>query len=136
MQSYSELDSACICIDQKGVESAEHGQQGQGKDKASAHASWATQIVEIDASEHRVIIASSPLYAGAQWCLMRCPHHPCWRSTPARNLQVVWRALPRRCHPQFRDKNRRDIGKSQSQWTVYEMQTPGSPSRSTCPCRY
>jgi hypothetical protein len=34
--------------------------------------------------------------------------------------------LSGRFHPRFRDKNRRDIGKSQSQWTPYELETPGS----------
>eukprot|EP01047_Picozoa_sp_COSAG01_P048790 COSAG01_NODE_4778_length_4749_cov_231.390108_7_plen_97_part_00 len=38
-------------------------------------------------------------------------------------------ALSRRFRPQFRDKNRRDIGKSQSKWTAYKMKTPGSPPR-------
>eukprot|EP01047_Picozoa_sp_COSAG01_P020302 COSAG01_NODE_1152_length_11492_cov_12.314842_11_plen_169_part_00 len=38
-------------------------------------------------------------------------------------------ACPGRCHPQFRDKNRRDIGKSQSMWTdsKMKMETPGAP---------
>jgi hypothetical protein len=35
--------------------------------------------------------------------------------------------LPGRFHPQFRDKNRRDIGKSQSIWTDSKMETAGSP---------
>jgi hypothetical protein len=35
--------------------------------------------------------------------------------------------LPARFHPQFRDKNRRDIGKSQSKWTASKMETPRSP---------
>eukprot|EP01047_Picozoa_sp_COSAG01_P040879 COSAG01_NODE_3466_length_6056_cov_2.539198_8_plen_250_part_00 len=29
-------------------------------------------------------------------------------------------------HPQCRDKNRRDIGKSQSKWTAFQLETPGS----------
>jgi hypothetical protein len=32
--------------------------------------------------------------------------------------------LPRRFHSIFRDKNRRDIGKSQSKWTAHKMETP------------
>eukprot|EP01047_Picozoa_sp_COSAG01_P031339 COSAG01_NODE_2222_length_8137_cov_49.268972_1_plen_197_part_00 len=41
---------------------------------------------------------------------------------------LVWlgRVLPGRFHPQFRDKNRRDIGKSQPKWTASKMETPGS----------
>jgi hypothetical protein len=35
-------------------------------------------------------------------------------------------SLARRFHPQFRDKNRRDIGKSQSMWTDSKMETAGS----------
>jgi hypothetical protein len=35
-------------------------------------------------------------------------------------------ALSGRFHPQFRDRNRRDIGKSQSIWTNSKMETPGS----------
>jgi hypothetical protein len=46
-----------------------------------------------------------------------------------RQLQEV-RRLSGRFHPQFRDKNRRDIGKSQSKLTDSKMETPGSP-RST-----
>jgi hypothetical protein len=34
--------------------------------------------------------------------------------------------LARRFHPQFRDKNRRDIGKSQSVWTDSKMETARS----------
>jgi hypothetical protein len=34
--------------------------------------------------------------------------------------------LPGRFRPQFRDKNRRGIGKSQSKWTASKMETPGS----------
>jgi hypothetical protein len=37
--------------------------------------------------------------------------------------------LPGRFHPQFRDQNRRDIGKSQPKWTASKMDTPGSQSR-------
>eukprot|EP01047_Picozoa_sp_COSAG01_P069361 COSAG01_NODE_10245_length_2211_cov_2.952178_2_plen_104_part_00 len=40
---------------------------------------------------------------------------------------VEGRALPGRFRPQFRDKNRRDIGKSQSIWTDSKMETAGSP---------
>jgi hypothetical protein len=32
-------------------------------------------------------------------------------------------------HPQLRDKNGRDIGKSQSKWHACTLETPGSPSR-------
>jgi hypothetical protein len=47
-------------------------------------------------------------------------------------LLRVGQHLSRRAHPQFRDKNRRGTGKSQSKWTAYKMETPGSPgSRST-----
>eukprot|EP01047_Picozoa_sp_COSAG01_P061265 COSAG01_NODE_7628_length_3121_cov_51.317670_2_plen_91_part_00 len=35
-------------------------------------------------------------------------------------------SLPGRFQPQFRDKNRRDIGKSQSIWTDPKMETAGS----------
>jgi hypothetical protein len=35
-------------------------------------------------------------------------------------------SLPGRFHPQFRDKNRRDVGKSQSKWTASKTETPGS----------
>eukprot|EP01047_Picozoa_sp_COSAG01_P057858 COSAG01_NODE_6739_length_3521_cov_30.112800_3_plen_77_part_00 len=35
--------------------------------------------------------------------------------------------LPGGFHPQLRDQNRRDIGKSQSIWTGSKMETPGSP---------
>jgi hypothetical protein len=38
--------------------------------------------------------------------------------------------LARRFHPQFRDKNRRDIGKSQSTWTDSKIETARSPSSS------
>jgi hypothetical protein len=39
-----------------------------------------------------------------------------------------WRALPGRFHsPQFRDQNRRDIGKSQSIWTGSKMETARLP---------
>jgi hypothetical protein len=38
-------------------------------------------------------------------------------------------ALPGRFHPQFRNKNRRDTGQSQSKWTPSKMETPGSPRR-------
>jgi hypothetical protein len=31
-------------------------------------------------------------------------------------------------HAEFRDKNRRGIGNSQSKWTASEMETPGAPS--------
>jgi hypothetical protein len=31
-------------------------------------------------------------------------------------------ALPGRSHPHFLDKNRRDIGKSQSKWTAHTME--------------
>jgi hypothetical protein len=44
-------------------------------------------------------------------------------------------ALSGRFHPQFRDRNRRDIGKSQSIWTNSKMETPSSPPwarRSLC----
>jgi hypothetical protein len=41
--------------------------------------------------------------------------------------------LPGRFHPQFRDKNRRDIGKSQSIWTDSKMETPGSRGTWSCP---
>jgi hypothetical protein len=37
--------------------------------------------------------------------------------------------LPGRVHPQLRDQNRRDTGKSQSTWTDSKMETPGSPWR-------
>eukprot|EP01047_Picozoa_sp_COSAG01_P036357 COSAG01_NODE_2839_length_6992_cov_15.825040_3_plen_132_part_00 len=43
--------------------------------------------------------------------------------------------LSGRFHPQFRDRNRRDIGKSQSIWTNSKMETPSSPPwarRSLC----
>jgi hypothetical protein len=36
-------------------------------------------------------------------------------------------SLPGRFHPQIRDQNRRDIGKSQSIWTACKIETPGSP---------
>jgi hypothetical protein len=36
--------------------------------------------------------------------------------------------LPGRFHPQFREQNRRDIGKSQPEWTMSKMETPGSPA--------
>jgi hypothetical protein len=41
-----------------------------------------------------------------------------------------WADLPPggRFSPQFRDKNRRDIGKSQSMWTNSKMETPGPPA--------
>eukprot|EP01047_Picozoa_sp_COSAG01_P041465 COSAG01_NODE_3559_length_5935_cov_2.330535_7_plen_115_part_00 len=49
--------------------------------------------------------------------------------------------LSGRFHPQFLDENRRDIGKSQSRWAAYTMETPpGSlspgvpgPNRLLCP---
>eukprot|EP01047_Picozoa_sp_COSAG01_P038802 COSAG01_NODE_3166_length_6474_cov_287.238431_3_plen_82_part_00 len=37
--------------------------------------------------------------------------------------------LPGRFRPQFRDKNRRDTGKSQSIWTDSKMETAGSRAR-------
>jgi hypothetical protein len=43
--------------------------------------------------------------------------------------------LPRCFHAQFRDKNRRDIGKSQSKWAAFTMETPGSPRPRTTPGR-
>ena len=44
--------------------------------------------------------------------------------------------LARRFHPQFRDKNRRDIGKSQSVWTDFKMETARSQHalRRATPC--
>jgi hypothetical protein len=51
---------------------------------------------------------------------------------PARRRR--W-SLPGRFHPQLRDKNRRDIGKSQSKLTASKMETPGSPSRSSAATR-
>jgi hypothetical protein len=36
------------------------------------------------------------------------------------------KSLPGCSHPQLRDKNRGDIGKSQSKWTACKMETPGS----------
>jgi hypothetical protein len=38
-------------------------------------------------------------------------------------------ALSGRFHHQFRDKNRRGIGKSQSIWTDSKMETPGAQQR-------
>jgi hypothetical protein len=35
-------------------------------------------------------------------------------------------SLAGRFHPQLRDKNRGDIGKYQSKWTMYKKETPGS----------
>jgi hypothetical protein len=35
-----------------------------------------------------------------------------------------WRDLSRRSHPEFRDKNRRDVGQLQSKWTAYRWKRP------------
>jgi hypothetical protein len=54
------------------------------------------------------------------------------RSAPRRAPSIApLSALLRRCHPQFRDKNRRDIGKSRSQWTACEMERRPA-HRTTC----
>jgi hypothetical protein len=42
-------------------------------------------------------------------------------------------ALSGRFHPQFRDKNRRGIGKSQSIWTDSKMERPAHTSSAACP---
>jgi hypothetical protein len=49
------------------------------------------------------------------------------RPTPAPQTPAPCSCLPGRFHPQFRDRTRRDIGKSQSIWTDSKMETPGSP---------
>jgi hypothetical protein len=52
----------------------------------------------------------------------------CMRRTERGRLRSAWTSasLSGRFHPQFRDKNRRDIGKSQSVWTDPKMETPSS----------
>jgi hypothetical protein len=57
-----------------------------------------------------------------QW-RRRCPRPAQSRARGA----TVERRLPGRFHPQFRDKNRRGVGKSQSKWPASKMETPGSP---------
>jgi hypothetical protein len=44
-------------------------------------------------------------------------------------VPASWEPCPGRFHPQLRDKNRRDIGKSQSIWTDSKMETARSPRR-------
>jgi hypothetical protein len=40
--------------------------------------------------------------------------------------------LDGRLHPQFLDTNRRGVGKSQSKWTAYTMETQGSSTSPSC----
>jgi hypothetical protein len=58
-----------------------------------------------------------------------------WPRSVERRRRRRWAGpLMRRSHPQFRDKNRRDIGKSQSIFTDSKMETARSQIASRPPC--
>jgi hypothetical protein len=69
---------------------------------------------------------NSPLFASSLW--RAAASSALRRSSAGGNQLRSDQSLPGRFHPQIRDQNRRDMGKSQSIWTDSKMKTPGSPA--------
>jgi hypothetical protein len=87
-------------------------------------------VTHLAISTHTCVAASaSKTAASSAPCVASggLPARPSCGTPPVGGLSAGSRGLPGRFRPQFRDKNRRGIGKYQSIWTDSKMETAGSP---------